>query len=201
VNRLPNPALLLAVAIGSIIAVMLLVVFYLSFYEGLPGLPGGFLTTAHYSDLIHDQLVFRVSLNTLIYTLTAIFFSLLFGVLIAWLVERSEIRGRNLIYTGMTVSLLIPTFFPAMGWLFLLHPRIGLFNVILRDTFASDFTISIATPLGMGWVEGITLAPVVFIMVAANLRMADTSLEEAARVSGANGWQLFWTLPIHNLFC
>ena len=38
----------------------------------------------------------------------------------------------------------------------------------------------------MGWVEGITLAPVVFIMVAANLRMADTTLEEAAKVAGAS---------------
>ena len=46
----------------------------------------------------------------------------------------------------------------------------------------------------MGWVEGITLAPVVFIMVAANLRMADTTLEEAAKAAGANGWQLFKTV-------
>ena len=190
-NRLPNPALVLSVAIGLIIAVMLLVVFYLSFYEGLPGIPGGFLTTAHYTDLIHDPLVYRVSINTLVYTLTALFFSLLFGVLIAWLVERTEIGARNLIYTGMTVSLLIPNFFPAMGWLFLLHPRIGFFNVILRDVFASEIKINIATPIGMGWVEGITLAPVVFIMVAANLRMADTTLEEAAKVSGASSWQLF----------
>ncbi len=56
---------------------------------------------------------------------------------------------------------------------------------------AEDLKINIATPAGMGWVEGITLAPVVFIMVAANLRMADTTLEEAAKAAGANGWQLF----------
>ena len=43
----------------------------------------------------------------------------------------------------------------------------------------------------MGRVEGITLAPVVFIMVAANLRMADTTFEEAAKVAGASAWQLF----------
>ena len=129
--------------------------------------------------------------NTLIYTGIAIFISLLFGVLIAWLVERTDIHGRNLIYTGMTLGLLIPTFFPSMGWLFLLHPRIGFLNVYLRQFVAEDLKINIATPIGMGWVEGITLAPVVFIMVAANLRMADTTLEEAAKAAGANGWQLF----------
>ena len=78
-----------------------------------------------------------------------------------------------------------------MGWLFLLHPRIGFLNVYLRQFVAEDLKINIATPVGMGWVEGITLAPVVFIMVAANLRMADTTLEEAAKAAGANGWQLF----------
>ena len=195
-NRLPNPAVVFALVIGFIIGVMLLVVAYLSFYEGLPGIPGGFLTTAHYVDLVKDRLVMRVTTNTLIYTITAVFLSLLFGVLIAWLVERTEIRGRNLIYTGMTVGLLIPTFFPAMGWLFLLHPRIGFLNIWLKQWIGDNFTLSITTPIGMGWVEGITLAPVVFIMVAANLRMADTTLEEAAKVSGANAWQLFTSIVL-----
>jgi iron(III) transport system permease protein len=184
-------AVFLAVFVALIIGLMLLVVIYLSFYEGLPGMPGGFLTTAHYVDLIRDRLVLRASTNTLIYTITAVFISLLFGVLIAWLVERTDIRGRNVIYTGMTVGLLIPTFFPAMGWLFLLHPRIGFLNVLFKQVISESTTFNIATPLGMGWVEGITLAPVVFIMVAANLRMADTTLEEAATASGANAWQLF----------
>ena len=190
-NRLPNPAIAFAVVIGFIIGVMLLVVAYLSFYEGLPGMPGGFLTTAHYVELVKDRLVMRVMSNTLVYTITAVLFSLLFGVLIAWLVERTEIRGRDLIYTSMTVGLLIPTFFPAMGWLFLLHPRIGFLNIWLKQSISEGIALNIATPIGMGWVEGITLAPVVFIMVAANLRMADTTLEEAAKVSGASAWQLF----------
>ena len=190
-SRVSSPALCFAVLVGTIVGLMLMVVFYLSFYEGLPGIPGGFLTTAHYTELLKDRLAYRVLTNTLIYTGIAIFISLLFGVLIAWLVERTDIRGRNLIYTGMTLGLLIPTFFPSMGWLFLLHPRIGFLNVYLKQFVAEDLKINIATPIGMGWVEGITLAPVVFIMVAANLRMADTTLEEAAKAAGANGWQLF----------
>jgi iron(III) transport system permease protein len=190
-SRVSSPALCFAAMVGTIVGLMLMVVFYLSFYEGLPGIPGGFLTTAHYTELLKDRLAYRVLINTLIYTGIAVFISLLFGVLIAWLVERTDIRGRNLIYTGMTLGLLIPTFFPSMGWLFLLHPRIGFLNIYLKQFVAEDLKINIATPAGMGWVEGITLAPVVFIMVAANLRMADTTLEEAAKAAGANGWQLF----------
>src|SRR5262249_57903674 len=83
---------------------MLVVVVYLSFYEGLPGMPGGFLTTAHYVDLIRDRLVLRASTNTLIYTMTAVFISLLFGVLIAWLVERTDIGGRGGVQYGGVVK-------------------------------------------------------------------------------------------------
>src|SRR5438128_949268 len=190
-SRVSSPAICFAAIVAIIVGLMLAVVFYLSFYEGLPGIPGGFLTTAHYTVLLKDRFVYRVLNNTFIYTGVAVFVSLLFGVLIAWLVERTDIRGRNLIYTGMTLGLLVPSFFPSMGWLFLLHPRIGFLNVYLRRIVGEDLKINIATPVGMGWVEGITLAPVVFIMVAANLRMADTTLEEAAKASGANGWQLF----------
>src|SRR5438046_9470025 len=107
-GRVSSPALCFAALVGTIVGLMLVVVSYLSFYEGLPGIPGGFLTTAHYVELVKDRLVMRVTSNTLIYTVTAVFFSLLFGVLIAWLVERTEIRARDWIYTGMTVGLLIP---------------------------------------------------------------------------------------------
>ena len=97
-SRVSSPAICFAAIVAIIVGLMLAVVFYLSFYEGLPGIPGGFLTTAHYTVLLKDRFVYRVLNNTLVYTGVAVFVSLLFGVLIAWLVERTDIRGRNLIF-------------------------------------------------------------------------------------------------------
>ena len=51
-SRVSSSALCFAVLVGTIVGLMLMVVFYLSFYEGLPGIPGGFLTTAHYTELL-----------------------------------------------------------------------------------------------------------------------------------------------------
>ena len=70
-----------------------------------------------------------------------------------------------------------------MGWLFLLHPRIGLVNAWLRLSFGAAATrrstsLSIA---GMGWVQGLNLAPLAFIMTAAVFRAMDPTLEESAR--------------------
>ena len=52
--------------------------------------------------------------------------ALAFGMPVAWLVERTDFRAKTLLFTLMTIGLLIPGFAAAMGWLFLLHPRIGL---------------------------------------------------------------------------
>ena len=59
---------------------------------------------------------------------------LAFGLPAAWLVERTDIRERRPFYAD-DLGMLIPGFAAAMGWLFLLHPRIGLANVWLMKIF------------------------------------------------------------------
>ncbi len=57
---------------------------------------------------------------------------------IAWLIERTDFPGKPVVFTLMTVALLIPGFAVALGWLFLLHPRIGLINQALMALFGLD---------------------------------------------------------------
>jgi iron(III) transport system permease protein len=72
-----------------------------------------------------------------------------------------------------------------MAWSFLLHPRIGIVNKWLAEVLAIDGPfINIATISGMGWVEGLSLSPLAFIMVASSLRAMDPNLEESAQVHG-----------------
>ncbi len=87
----------------------------------------------------------------------------------------------------MTIGLLIPGFSVAMGWLFVLHHRIGVMNTWLVDGLGlSQAPFDIATVVGMGWVEGLSLTPLTFVMTAAVLRAMDPNLEEAAYTSGAS---------------
>jgi iron(III) transport system permease protein len=67
-----------------------------------------------------------------------------------------------------------------------MHPRIGLLNALLMQNlgFASA-PFNIVTLTGMGWVQGLNLAPLAFIMTAAVFRAMDPALEEAAHMSGA----------------
>jgi iron(III) transport system permease protein len=125
--------------------------------------------------------------------------SLLFAVPTAWLVERTDLPGKNLVFALITIGALVPTFFTAMGWVFLLHPRIGIINKYLMEWLGLEQApFNIATLMGMGWVEGLGLSSIAFIMVVATYRAMDPSLEEAARVHGMGMFRTlrYVTLPL-----
>ena len=86
-----------------------------------------------------------------------------------------------------------------MGWVFLLHPRIGIVNKLLMSWFGLEAApLNIASIAGMGWVEGLGLSSLGFIMVVATYRTMDPALEEAGRVHGLKMWKTlrYVTLPL-----
>lgn len=184
----PATVLMVAVVLGlsALILCMPLIVLGLSFREGRPIDPDAAYSFAHYVKVFSDPYTYRVLLNTIGFSFIALLVSFAFGLPAAWLAERSDLPCKPLLYTLMTVGLLMPGFATAMGWLFLMHPRIGLANALLAKlTGGAIGPFNIATIGGMGWVEGLSLAPVAFIMTAAVFRAMDPSLEESAEMSGA----------------
>ena len=176
-----------AVIVASIVIISLIaVVVGLSFRNGSAGDPAASWTFSNYPDIFLAPFTYRVLANTVGFSFVVLIVSLVFGVPAAWLVERTDLPGKNVVFTFMAIGLLIPGFAAAMGWLLLLHPRIGLVNTWLERTFdLSEAPLNIASILGMGWVQGLNLAPIAFVMTAAVFRAMDPSLEEAARMSGA----------------
>lgn len=174
-------ALLPMGAILLLVAVMLSV----SFQEGFIGTAAATYTLQNYVTIFGDPFVYRVLIDTAIFSLSTTFFALGFGLPIAWLTERTTIPGKMLIYSIMTLGLLIPGIYTAMGWTFIAHPRIGFLNRWLVDLFGLDNgPLNVATPIGMGFVQGLSLASVAFIMTAQVFRAMNPSLEEAARIHG-----------------
>ncbi|MFI6816035.1 ABC transporter permease [Nonomuraea sp. NPDC050328] len=173
----------------AVLGLLALVVF-LSFR--VHGAPYEEATLVNYTALLADPAVGGVIVNTLVYLAITLVVALVLGTALALLVERTDFGHSRLINTAMMVRVLIPGFFTAMGWIFLLHPRIGALNQLLGTS--ADIT-SLA---GMGLVEGLGLSALVFIMVSGGLRALDGSLEEAARASGAGPWTVLRrvTLPL-----
>jgi iron(III) transport system permease protein len=186
------------IAASIVILALLAIVIALSFRTGSLGAADAAWSFANYPTIFLDSFTYRVLANTIGFALTTLLVALFFGVPIAWLVERSDLPGKPLLFTLMAVGLLLPGFGSAMGWLFLMHPRIGLVNVWIQQQFGVGGLFNIATVIGMGWVQGLSLAPLVFIMTAAVFRATDPALEEAAQMAGARLGERMWrvTLPL-----
>lgn len=186
-----NPIWFLIVPVVVIVGGLLVAVFWLSFIQGLPGTPEARFTTLNYLRLYTDPFVVTALSNTLRFALMTVLVALFFGVSIAWLVERTDLPGKSAIYAVMSLSILLPGFFTAMGWLFLLHPRIGMVNLwIMRLTGLPQAPLSVTTVTGMGWVQGLSLASLAFVLTSASFRSMDPALEEAATAHGAGFIQM-----------
>ena len=192
--------LVVAVSVAALVPVLafLLLIFWMGFWQDGPGDPIVY-TLKHYRKMFTDPSTYRTLLNTLGFATTAVLVALFFAVPTAWLVERTDLPGKNLIFILVTIGALVPTFFTSMGWVFLFHPRIGIVNHFFVELFGlQQAPFNIASLVGMGWVEGLGLSSIAFIMIVATYRRMDPALEEAARVHGLGIFRTFRyvTLPL-----
>jgi iron(III) transport system permease protein len=187
VIRLRTSPLLLALAALPmfVIVVLVAVLVWISFQTGIVGTANAIYTLKNYREILGDPFVLKVFWNTFIFTLSTTFTALALGLPIAWLAERTTMPGKGLVYTIMTLGLLIPGIYTAMGWTFIAHVRIGFLNRWLMEVFALEQgPINIATPVGMGFVQGLNLTALAFILTAQMFRAMNPSLEEAAKIHG-----------------
>ena len=183
---MPLLMLLVVIAASALIVCLLAIVLWLAFTDGSPGVDLSY-TLGNFREVFSDPRTYTVLLDTIDFAAIALAVAFTFGVPCAWLAERTDLPGKTLLFTLMAVGLLIPGFAAAMGWLFLLHPRIGLLNQLLVSSLhLSAAPLDIGSIAGMGFVQGLSLAPLTFIMTAAVFRSLDPTLEEAAAMHGAS---------------
>ena len=164
---------------------IVIVFVWVSFQTGTLGTDEAEFSTENYLALFGDEFVLEVLENTFVFAVATTAVALAVGLPIAWITERTTIRPKALIYAMMTTGLLVPPIFIGMGWTFIAHERIGVFNKALMAIFGLDKgPINIETPVGMGLIEGLTLAPLAFVLSVQVFRTMNPALEEAALTSG-----------------
>src|SRR5919109_172738 len=171
------------------IVVLLVMIIWMSLRTGVPGQPSA-LTLKNYAAILTDSYTYRVMWTTLIFSAVTIAVSVPLGFIFAWLVERTDLPHKAVAMSLLSIGILFPTFLKAMGWVFLLHPRVGVINIFLMQLF--DFKsapLNIATLGGIGFVQGLTLAPLAYVMMSAALRSMNRALVEAANIHGVGKWR------------
>jgi iron(III) transport system permease protein len=178
--------LLLGIAGVAALAIvgLLATVVWMSLRTGVPGQASSY-TLRNYTALLTDPYTYRVMVTTLIFSAVTIAVSVPLGFLFAWFIERTDMPCKALAMSLLGMGILFPTFLKAMGWVFLLHPRIGVINIFLMQLFGLKTSpLNIATLAGIGFVEGLTLTPLAYVMISAALRSMNPALVEAAGIHG-----------------
>src|SRR3990172_4370985 len=154
--RKQSSSFLVSLALAPMGVILLLVVamLWISLQKGVFGTASAVYTLENYRDVLSDPFLLHALKNTAIFTVSTVFFALVLGLPIAWLTERTTIPGKTLIYAIMTLGLLIPGIYTAMGWTLIAHPRIGILNRWLIDLFAlTDSPINITTPITIAFFQ------------------------------------------------
>lgn len=180
-------AIFAVAAVASVAIVGLLVtIVWMSLRTGVPGQTSPY-TLSNYAALLTDPYNYRVMVTTLIFSGVTIAVAIPLGFLFAWFIERTDIRYKALAMSLLSIGILFPTFLKAMGWVFLCHPRIGVINIFLMQLFGlNSAPLNVATLGGIGFVQGLTLTPLAYVMISAALRSMNPALVEAANVHGVS---------------
>ncbi len=160
--------------------------------------PSG-LTFEHYRATLTDPDNYRALVNTLLIGAVAAALSVLIGAPLAWLVARSDVPGRQGIWTLVNVAYATPPFLTAIAYIMLLGPNAGLINRALRAVFGfAAGPINVFSFGGIVGVITIHVFPFVFLMVAGALESLDPALEQSAQILGAGRLRTvsFVTLPM-----
>src|SRR5262245_58391506 len=199
--------LILAVGAGAaiyLIAVplsMLLVAAFRGPADMLPFEPGAQWTLEHFRAVYRDPVVYeRMLPDTFAFVAGTVALVFLIAFALAWLVERTDLPGRDLWFALILFPLLVPIPVLAIAWIFLLGPNAGWLNLAIRAVFGLEGQgpINVFSMPGLIFCQALASAPFVFLLLTATLRSMDPALEEASGICGARPLTTFRrvTLPV-----
>ncbi|SLM11944.1 ABC-type Fe3+ transport system permease component [uncultured spirochete] len=164
-----------------IVAVPVILIFITAFFEN------GKFNIAGIAKILSDPDTYQALLNSLIIAAGTTLVSTTVGTFFAWLVARTDLPLKKTMKALFLVPFMLPSFIGALAWKVLLSPRAGYINKLLMAIFGlSKAPIDILTIGGIIAIESMYLFPFVFLQVEGSLERMDPTLEESARISGAN---------------
>jgi iron(III) transport system permease protein len=149
----------------------------------------GQLTLAPFRKLAGARGLSTIISNTAIYTAGTLLLSSAIGIFLAWANERTDARMDRLAGILPILPLMVPPIGSALGYVILFSNQSGIGNIALRTMLGIESgggPLRISNFYGLILVSSLSLAPMVYLIVAAALRNVDPALDEASRVSGAS---------------
>lgn len=156
------------------------------------------LTMSNYVRVFSQEVNIRAFWNSIWVSCMSTVICVAAGTILAMLVVRTDIPGKSWLRMLLLLPYGIPPFIGAMAWAQLFGPVGYASKLYMSITGAMTAPWNIYSASGVVLVLAIYQFPVVFITVSGALGRIDTSLEEAARMSGAGPFRALMnvTLPL-----
>ncbi len=121
--------------------------------------------------------------NSLWVSCAAAALGLALGFPVAWLAARTTVPGRRFVSGGMWLSLLLPSWLPALGWERLVQADGVMYRAGLDWPWVTHLIMG---PFGVVLLLGLRCVPFSYLAVSAALGGLGQEFEDAARVHGAS---------------
>jgi multiple sugar transport system permease protein len=187
--------------VGLLLVIPLAWTLFLSFTDARRSVrrPLDFNGVDNYTEILTDTERFWPAVGrTISFTGGALFFQLIFGMIIALLLWK-PFRGQGVVRTIVLLPLVATPVAVGMMWRLLFEPNIGFVNEFIGwfgippQPWLTDPSTSLAT---LTFVDVWQWTPMVALILLAGLTSLPEEPLEAARVDGANAWQRFWLIIV-----
>lgn len=147
-----------------------------------------------------DPVFWRALQNSVIWVVLSLLVPMILGLLLALGLNR-QMAGRNLMRSVFYVPSVFASITVAAMWRWIYNPTLGLVNQVLEQvglgdwaqTWLGDPKIAIYSVFVASVWQAVGFPMVLFL---AGLQSVPPELEEAAKLDGANAWQVFRTVTV-----
>ena len=185
-----EPATVLIALLFGVVAFLVLTPLFLmllnSFQLGRPGEPIVYGLEG-WRQAFSDPSMLSALWNTISLAVTRQAIALVIGVILAWLIARTDLPWKNGLEFMFWISFFLPSLPVALGWMLLLDDKFGLLNRWLEALpFINSAVFNIYSFWGIVWVHMTTTLGVKVLLLAPAFRNLDATLEESSRSCGAS---------------
>jgi len=159
-----------------------------SFRTEMPGLPGKW-GLAGWIECYSDPAMFKVIWTTVKIAVAKTVLAVVIAVIFSWAIHRTNMPGRQILDTALYLNFFIMPPLPViLGWVLLFSPKTGVINQWFSRNFGSPL-FDIFSMSGIVFVMLSFSISFYYMFLSPSFKSMDITLEEAARTSGASGFQ------------
>jgi sorbitol/mannitol transport system permease protein len=196
------PALILTVLVTQLPFLVTIVISFMNWNAYYPD-QIGFTGIDNFKTVLSDPDARHAILVSVVLTAGVVAIALVLGLIAALLLDRKFI-GRSVVRTMMITPFLVVPVAAALLWKHALYnPEYGLFNGLLKMVFGDSAPqvdwigkyplLSVMFAIVWQW------TPFMMLILLAGLQSRPLDVVEAARIDGANAWQIFINMTLPHL--